>query len=434
MSYREHMHGLATAVAELVQHGAHVAPDDLPAALTAHAALGDLLREVHASVSEIHATPAGWTTLAHVERHPVAVLGVLLRRHPRIAPVPVSDVLRAEPVDPAARRWRAVARHAAVALHDWTSSTPTTRPQGCARWSETADVAALAEALTPLTSDLASSAQLAGRTTLAERLHRDAASGLAVTARKVRDVAESGPLPALGDLRRAASRRVLPVRGADDVAPALGRLAHLIRTSPTLSPAHVQLVARALAVASQDAAGTLTATGRHKPAAHALDRQAHALGLVASAPRRVATLTPGDPTALHQAQLIHHALADLRRRSSPLTEAQAVAVGRTAAQATQTMTRACQAQAAARNWLTPVTHDASAIWGPIGAGREPELLRHLRLAHQRAAAVATALPSPPHRAAAWPPPRAVLADALSRREGRRARPDRPRTPIRLPGR
>ena len=46
MTYREHMHGLAAALGELVRDGAQVGPADLDTALTAHAAAVELLRRL----------------------------------------------------------------------------------------------------------------------------------------------------------------------------------------------------------------------------------------------------------------------------------------------------------------------------------------------------------------------------------------------------
>jgi hypothetical protein len=430
MTYREHMHALAVAMSDLLRDGGQVAPADLDLALTAHATVVQLLQTMHRDVTGIAHSPEP-ANLGGLERHPVAVLGRVLRNQPQLASVALSDVAAAVG-DPAANAWRDVARHAAVAAHDWQTATPGSRPRGEAAWSEIADVAALSESVAVLTQDLAAVAARTDRRGLADRLSDAATSGLAPAAVAVRTLAESGPTPRGGETVPTPTRLILRVRVPEHLPAGLDRLAHLIRTSSAISPIHLQLVARVLGAAARASGDALADAGHaFDTAARSLREHAGALLAVASAPHRVVILEPSDPGALAQAQQLLDKLRDAARSGQPLPAALARDIGRAASEATAALATAVDDQVRTRRWLTPseAAEPHELAWTPVVAGPpEPELVRATWNARATATAALAELRTDgqPTR---WASPREVLAKALASRTAATAttRPLHPRT-------
>ena len=429
MTYREHVHALSTAMSTLLRDGGQVAAADLDQALASQTALVRLLHTVHADVTGI-VHPSTRPDLRGLEEAPVALLSRMLRDHPATADLPISAAAAVSAASPAGELWRQIGRHATVAEHDWRTALPASRPTGDARWTETADIAALSEGLAVLSGDLADSLASAGRLTDADRFRRASTSGLASTAGAVRRLAQAGPTPAPADVTATASRRVIVVRDAEHLPAALHRLGHLLRSATDIAPAHVQLVARALATAALAGAQGLTAGVESTQAAGTLRRHADRLADVTASPRRVAALVPGDPAPLAQAQQIHQGIATARRNGWQPTPEQAVAIGRGVAEATDALDTVVGRQIAEKRWLTPKDGAQPGLpeWQPIAwPAPEPELVAAVHAAGQQARAIRSVLPDQP-TATRWPAPRQSLAAALALRTAP-VRPSAPSRPI-----
>lgn len=430
MTYREHMHGLASALAELVRDGASVGPQDLDLALSSHANLLNLLKVVHEKVTGL-AKPLHGTVLSSVDKHPVAVLGLALKQFPVIAPLSLTDVVRQQPLDVTAARWRHLARHAALAFHEWTTADPALLPRSSDEaWAEVADLAALSEGLHAVTRDLAASARDAGRTDVAHRLRDAADAGISVAAQSTAQLAALGPLDHGADLRPLPERKVLVVRQVEHLGRGLDRLELLMKTSTEVSPQQIQLVARMLASATELAGASLSVHAGHDGLAAALDKQTEALDLVASAPRRLASLE-GDPAVVEQANQVHRLLSEARRAGQLLPEHVALDVAREAGAATRMLNLTTSRMVESKRWYSPSENvDAGQDgWGPaLKAAEEPTLVRRARAAGLRGRLTLATLPRDPVRTP-WPPPREVLASSLAQRSAE-TRPERPSMPRR----
>lgn len=430
MTYREHMHGLSTALAELVSNGALVGPDHVDLALSSHANVLNLLKAVHAKVTGL-AKPEHGTELAALSRHPVAVLGLALKKFPAIAPQSLTDILQARPLDLTAARWRHAARHAALAFHEWTTADPALLPRSSEEtWAEVADLAALSEGFNAVTRDLASSAESAGRGDISGRLWRAADAGLGVAAKATAQLAALGPLEPGGDLRPLPARRVLLAREPEHLGRGLDRLELLMKTSTEVSPQQIQLVARMLAGASDLTASSLSVYRNHDELAAALTKQADALDAVAAAPRRLSSIE-GDPAVLEQANQVHRVVSETRRAGRVLPEPIALEVARETGAATRMMNLTASRMVQGKRWYSPseMADGGEIVWEPaLRSGQEPALVRHARAAGLRGRIVTATLPGSSARTT-LPTPREVLAAALARRGGE-ARPDRPSMPKR----
>ena len=430
MTYREHMHGLSSALAELVRDSAAVGAHDLDLALSSHANVLSLLKVVHAKVTGL-AKPVHGTELTAVSKHPVAVLGLALKNYPVIAPLSLTDVLRMRPLDVTAARWRHAARHAALAFHEWTTADPALLPRSSDEaWAEVADLAALSEGLNAATRDLASSAHAAGRGDIAGRLWRAADAGLGVAAQSTAQLAALGPLDLGADLRPLPERRVLVVRQVEHVGRGLDRLELLMKTSTEVSPQQIQLVARMLASASDLAATSLSVYPDHDELTAALTKQADALDGAASAPRRLASIE-GDPAVVEQANQVHRVLSETRRAGGVLPEHVALELARETGASTRMMNLTATRMVESKRWYSPseTLKDGEIVWEPaLKAADEPALVRLSRAAGLRGRLTMAILPRDPLRTP-WPPPREVLAMALARRSGQ-TRPERPSMPRR----
>lgn len=241
MTFSDDLDDVTRAVARLVARQYVVLPADLEAAAGGHAALVQLLQEVHQDVTGLSPHAAHGRTVDELERHPVALLGRLLADQPRLPWGSLTDLLSAHR-SPEQLLWTDLARAATLAHHDWTTSDPRSYPTGDGAWTVVGAVARLAEAVPALDDDLASSFEAAGRDLEARALRRAAHSGLAPTAREVATLAgcgSDGPI----ELVPKEPRQVVVVLRPSDLPRAMRRAASLIEGSKHLSPQHVERLA-----------------------------------------------------------------------------------------------------------------------------------------------------------------------------------------------
>lgn len=310
MTFDDDMAALGTTVGRLLVREERVPADQLDLATTGHACLIGLLVKLHHDVTGLSGYAAGHRSLHELERHPVALLGTLLRDPPMITRVSLGDAL-AEPRSSVQMLWADLARHATLAHHEWTTADPRSWPRRDAAWSVIADVAALAEGSAHLSGDLAASLSAAGRDDEAGQFLAAARSGLRLAAREVTTLALSGPTSAT-ELVPKDPRLVVRVRSADDLPMALRRATALVRQAKYVSPLSVSRLGVAHARTMLSAADALerSCIGSTSLPELATSLREHA-GLVAAAarPQRgVATIHPDDRAPLAQLSEIRQLL------------------------------------------------------------------------------------------------------------------------------
>lgn len=318
MGFADHLDELCLGVRDVLVGPVPLDAADLPAAVSAHHALVNLLRQLQPQVTGGGDAVTGslWSGVEDVETRPVAVLARLLARHPGGLPsaaaaieLSPTDVQVHRPANDQGARWQRVHRHATVLMGLWDASVSdrrsvSTRPHGEGEWTLTAHVAGLAEALSVLDHDLGRALALAGEPRHARVLQHAGSSGLRTTAAAVSDLATAGPLPRVQVYARV--ERPLFVGAAQDVHPGQYRLAMLMRRQDVdLHPEDLDLVVRSQYHAARAAAGILTG---HDPAVAALlGDYAEALTRVTPALRR--SLGGRDSAAVAQARTIATYLA-----------------------------------------------------------------------------------------------------------------------------
>jgi len=415
VSYRADTADLARTLGELLTEGGRVPPGDLPAPLCAHTATIGLLIDVHRDITHASAVPVQ-PHIAQAERQPIALLGRLLGESPRISDQPVIDALRPTGESAAGERWRAVTRAATLAQHAWTSAEPRSRPTGDAAWSELADVAALAEGLAVLRHDLADSLIDAGRLADADTMRRAAQSGLRIVAAEVRHLAATGRLPVAADLIPPIPTRVLIVASPCALPESFRRLGAMLRTVQDISPAHVELVARAAARGAIGAGHAFERAG-DSAGAKVLTEHGRRLATTMGGSRRLASIAASDPRPLAQAQQIYEYLASIERRARPLTAGEARAYARHIPDVTRALAEAAQAQVLTGRWLAPADTTGAVNWTTGAAPKQAaNLIHRLQLATAQGNDVTRNLAPPtPEAAATLPPPRETLTAALASR-------------------
>ena len=333
----------------------------------------------------------------------------------------------------------------AVAAHDWRTADPATRPTGDAAWTALGHAAALAQAMGLLDTDLARAAAVAGRPEAATQLARVQWPGLAAAAAAVRDLAERGPLHAVPDPAPRAPREVLLVASPEDLAPAAERLAHLVTTAASITPRDLQAVARAHAQATTAAAARLDAVLGHPAPSEqlalvaALADYARHLATAATAPRRTAALTAGDPRPLLQAGELARALAPGGRATTAPSapgrqHAALTAYAHAAPRLTAALAAAATRELAAGRWLVPPGEDSPSrlTWVPPGEHADPPLRRTLAAAATDARllvlAATRAVPKPAP-AAAHLPGLDALTTAITTRQHTGPQPMSPAQPV-----
>jgi hypothetical protein len=400
MSYRTEMNQLAHAISELLLNGAVVPGDDIRAAVAGHSSLVCLLRVIDRDLG--------------LENMEVAHLSFRFARQPIVTDQPLTDVLNAPAASRAGRLWRDVARTATLAQQEWQLSKPSSRPTDTTAWSEIADVAALAEGLAVLNTDIADSLSAVARWKDAAS-YRAGQSSLVVAARSVRRIAAGQALPAAAELQTAVTTKVLTNLPARGLPEALHRLSSMITTSPHIPPAQIDLITRTTAECAL-AASAVTGT---TPFDLADDLREHAarLSTATGLSRRIAPLHPGDGIALTQAQEIQRLVTRLRERGQLLGRAESRLTAMAIPHVTQALATSAERQMATGIWVQRQDSSNRLPWG-LSRGRHdvPTMVRELRHAAYHArllARRATAARAPNKRPPT--PPREVLAQPLAAR-------------------
>lgn len=310
MTFESDMTELGHTVGRLLIRQEPVPPAHVDTAMTGHAALAGLLLQLHRDVTGVSSVVTRDRTVHDLERHPVALLGTLLRDQPVMARQPLSDALAA-PRSPDQLLWSDLIRHATLVHHEWTCADPRSWPRGDAAWSVLADVGALAEASAHLSGDLATGLALAGRDEDAAHFSVAARSGLRLTAREVTVLALSGPTQA-PEIVPKDPRKVVRVRSAQDLPAALRRATALVRGARYLSPLSVSRLGAAHARTMLNAADALerrTVSHESSGTLAAFLREHAELVTAAARPERgVATIHPDDPAPLAQLSEIRQLL------------------------------------------------------------------------------------------------------------------------------
>ena len=154
MTFEGDMADLARTVGRLLVRQQPLSAENLDTAMTGHAALTGLLLQLHRDVTGLSSLVTRDRSIRDLERHPVALLGTLLRDQPVMARQCLSDALAAARAEDQLL-WADLIRHATLVHHEWTCADPRSWPRGDAAWSVLADVSALAEASTHLSGDVA---------------------------------------------------------------------------------------------------------------------------------------------------------------------------------------------------------------------------------------------------------------------------------------
>lgn len=306
MTFDRDMAQLGRTVARLLVQPEPVQAAHVDTATTGHAALTGLLLQLHRDVAGVSWLVARDRSVHDLERHPVALLGTLLRDQPLMPRQSISDALTA-PRSPAQSPWLDLIRHATLAHHEWTGADGRSWPRGDAAWSVLADVGALAQASSHLSQDIAGGLAAAGRDDDAARFLAAARSGLRLAGREVTTLALSGPTQS-PDLVPKNLRTIVRVRHPADVPTAMRRATALVRAAEHLSPPSVSRLGVAHARTILNAADALerpTITAESAPTHAALLREHAELVTAAARPDRgIATIHPDDRAPLAQLSAI----------------------------------------------------------------------------------------------------------------------------------
>jgi hypothetical protein len=421
MTYRQEMNRLATTMRALLEEGGTVPAGDLRVALPAHAALTDLLTQVETDLALTHRS--------------LAQLRLALRRQPRNLEVPTygNELGSSTAPDPrtpaiptssrAGQLWQDAARSATAAQHNWQHAIPGTRPTGLAARGELADIAALAEATAVLNRDLADSLLAAGRSQDAAEYHR-AGMDLLAAARTVRAAITDQVLPPTIELQPHLTAGLSLLRRTPPSLPeSLHRLTGLLADTATISAAHLDLITRALAQTADWAATTLERQAITPASTSVLREHASRLAAIIGQGRRIAAKAPSnDLRALTQAQDIHAAVTEQRRRGIKLNATDARASVHVIPEVTLELARTAERQVATGHWEIRVYQKRRASWTSAQATdqrpaqlQEPAMLRRLRQAAEHAPALARDATQNwrTPRTTAPRPPRALLPGSLA---------------------
>lgn len=391
----------ARALARLVDAGSQCGTD-LDVAIAAHAAVLDTVAAVFRDIVPWYRNlrpPQQPPRVDLADRDPIRAFAFTLRcRHPVHLDRSPSQLLeRGLHADPITAAWATAGRHAILATRAWPQGTSAAL-DGPQCWRAIAQVAALAEAVAVLDTDLI--AVTRGRPDLAEVL--GATAGMRLAAREVLGLADRATPEHPGTPPRDptgrdghAPRRLVPERADrySDLPRAAGRLTALIDRADILSPDQVRgcaQVARNLAVL---AAGEAVDHRGH-PLRAELGALARTLHVVATEPRTEAALITIRPRALDLC------LRDLHRHSFDALGARHLAAAgpdlatrlvRRLPDLVSGLDRRAHAQVDAHLWAVldrrEGEHPLYAIASLREPGHEPPLLGRLRDATAAAAAV-----------------------------------------------
>jgi hypothetical protein len=361
----------------LAKRAADLGHDGLQVALVARSATLDLARMLHHTVGPREGRVGD--TIAALESDPVAALGRLLAKQPRIEPLlSPTDVLSKNYVGDAAT-WSALARAAITAADAWPVGHGATL-QRLDAWGVIADSAAVVEAVAVLDGDLVGVATRLEESRLAERL-RTSCSGLRLAAGQVRALAAAGPLPS--EPHDVAKQRRPTVRVVRDVESAIEgqrSLAGLLRSAGHVRPEHaVQIAIAHVRVVKAITAGLVNGKMKRVDDAGLAERVSaliEPLTCAASRPGRIASIHAGDARPLQQASEL------ARYVSTNAEEAQAAPPGPLMAWASElrgsidALSSRATRELDSRRWLVPDTADAAmSVWAPLRADLGQPVLR-----------------------------------------------------------
>ncbi len=382
----------------LAKHAFELDHDGLQVALVARDATLDLARMLHRDVVGPRAGRVG-DTIAGLESNPVAVLGRLLAKRPRIEPsLSPTDVLNTSHLGDAAT-WSGLARAAITAADSWPAGHGATL-QGPEAWGVIADSAALAEAVAVLDGDLVGAANRLGENGLAERLATNC-SGLRLAAGQVRALAAAGPLPSEPhDVAKQPQHRVRVVRDVETAIGGQRSLAGLLRSAGHVRPEHaVQIAIAHVRLVKAIRAGLVNGEMKRDgdlALAERVSALIEPLTRAASRPGRVASIHAGDPRPLQQASELTRFVSTRPREVQAAAPVQLMTWTAQLRGSIEAMSSRAAREFGARRWLVPDTADvATTVWAPLRVDLDPPVLQ---TAVGQAVAIASSLPEPAAKA------------------------------------
>lgn len=419
MSYESDLARFASRVADMISEPPRLNAADLPIADAARLAIRRWCRQVLADLAP-NDMPRD-TGLANLATNPVGTLRRLLEVDPEPfgGADPTNVAFDRTVVSDGGQQWKTLRVEAVLVAHGWASATPETRPDGDARWSVIADVAAIAEAAAMLDRDLARLHPRAAESGSAQHRIRDTWEIVAV-AEHVRHHAARGALPPPEPLR---SSRLLPLRvqSPEGITPALGRLAELIADARHLRPETVSALAGAhwrtmLALAETIEARTSPADSLAK----AMRVNAAALRRMQQAAREVVSIDHPDPRPMRQANQIRRVLTDAEQHpAGTRTAAILLQAVRPALEVVPALRAAIEKEVDAGRWYTR-TQPGSTTWAPTNSTADFQLRATARRVAERTQHVLEKLPEQALAVTALRSPRAVLNTELLNRDRQRA--------------
>lgn len=386
----------------LATHAFELDHDGLQVALVARGATLDLARMLHRDIAGPRAGRVR-DTVADLESNPVAALGRLLAKQPRIEPLlSPTDVLSKNHVGDAAT-WSALARASITATDAWPVGHGATL-QGPDAWGVIADSAALVEAVAVLDGDLIGAANRLGETGLAERLATNS-SGLRLAAGQVRALAAAGPLPSEPhDVPSRPRPRVRVVRDVESAIEGQRSLAGLLRSAGHVRPEHaVQIAIAHVRVVRAITAGLLNGEMKRDDDAALAERVSaliEPLARAASRPGRVASIHAGDPRPLQQASELARFVTTHAEAVHTARPGQLMAWASELHGSIEALSSRATRELDSRRWLVPDTADAAtSVWAPLRVDLDPPVLQ---TAVGQAAAIASTLRESAPKAEALP--------------------------------